>query len=140
MTGSYICRRRNTVEQPKEVGQDKPSPMLGRDSDLDKQVIAELRLLAKTRERNSSTDKRARFRRFVAGLLVIAVVIAVGRFLYPEVELEAKSVEALLPPEQPVSPPPAPQTAEVEQPVPPRVLTTPSILDHYRPIGRRALL
>jgi hypothetical protein len=54
--------------------------------------------------------------------------------------LEAKSVEALLPPEQPVSPPPAPQTAEVEQPVPPRVLTTPSILDHYRPIGRRALL
>jgi hypothetical protein len=75
-----------------------------------------------------------------AGLLVIAVGIAVGRYLYPEVELEAKSVEALLPPEQPVSPPPAPQTAEVEQPVPPRVLTTPSILDHYRPIGRRALL
>jgi hypothetical protein len=62
MTGSYICRRRNTVEQPKEVGQDKPSPMLGRDSDLDKQVIAELRLLAKTRERNSSTGKRASFR------------------------------------------------------------------------------
>ena len=91
--------------------------MLGRDSDLNEQVvpIAELRLLAKTRERNSSTDKRARFRRFVAGLLVIAVVIAVGRYLYPEVELEAKSVEAVLP-EQPVSPPPAPQTAEVEQP------------------------
>ena len=111
-----ISHQTNTVEQPKEVGQDKPSPMLGRDSDLNEQVvpIAELRLLAKTRELNSSTDKRARFRRFVAGLLVIAVVIAVGRYLYPEVELEAKSVEAVLP-EQPVSPPPAPQTAEVEQ-------------------------
>jgi hypothetical protein len=110
-----ISHQTNTVEQPKEVGQDKPSPMLGRDSDLNEQVvpIAELRLLAKTRELNSSTDNRARFRRFVAGLLVIAVVIAVGRFLYPEVELEAKSVEAVLP-EQPVSSPPAPQTAEVE--------------------------
>jgi hypothetical protein len=121
MTGDRISaddvsHQTNTVEQPKEVGQDKPSPMLGRDSDLNEQVvpIAELRLLAKTRELNSSTDKRARFRRFVAGLLVIAVVIAVGRYLYPEVELEAKSVEAVLP-EQPVSPPPAPQTAEVEQ-------------------------
>ena len=132
-----ISHQTNTVEQPKEVGQDKPSPMLGRDSFLDEQVVAELRLLAKTRELNSSTDKRARFRRFVAGLLVIAVVIAVGRYLYPGVESEAKSVEAVLPeqpvspphpevelqpknveavlPEQPVFPPPAPQTAEVEQ-------------------------
>ena len=111
-----ISHQTNTVEQPKEVGQDKPSPMLGRDSDFNEQVvpIAELRLLAKTRELNSSTYKRARFRRVVAGLLVIAVVIAVGRFLYPEVELEAKSVEAVLP-KQPVSSSPAPQTAEVEQ-------------------------
>jgi hypothetical protein len=142
MTGNRISaddvsHQTNTVEQPKEVGQDKPSPMLGRDSFLDEQVVAELRLLAKTRERNSSTDKRARFRRFVAGLLVIAVVIAVGRYLYPGVESEAKSVEAMVPeqpvspphpnvelqpknveavlPEQPVFPPPAPQTAEVEQ-------------------------
>jgi hypothetical protein len=141
MTGDRISaddvsHQTNTVEQPKEVGQDKPSPMLGRDSFLDEQVVAELRLLAKTRERNSSTDKRARFRRFVAGLLVIAVVIAIGRYLYPGVESEAKSVEAMLPqpvspphpevelqpkkveavlPEQPVFPPPAPQTAEVEQ-------------------------
>ena len=121
MTGDRISaddvsHQTNTVEQPKEVDQDKAPPMLGRDSDLNEQVvpIAELRLLAKTRELNSSTDKRARFRRFVAGLLVIGVVIAVGRYLYPEVELEAKSVEAVLP-EQPVSPPPAPQTAEVEQ-------------------------
>ena len=122
MTGNRISaddvsHQTNTVEQPKEVEQDKAPPMLGRDSDFNKQVvpIAELRLLAKTRELNSSTDKRARFRRFVAGLLVISVVIAVGCYLYPEIELEAKSVEAVLP-EQPVSPLPIPQTAaEVEQ-------------------------
>ena len=107
----------STVEQPKEVDQNKASPMLGRDADLNEQVVpvAELRLLAKTREGNSSTDKRARFRLFVAALLVVGVGVAVARYLYPEVESGAQSIEAVLP-EQPVSQPPAPQTAEVEQP------------------------
>jgi hypothetical protein len=34
-----ISHQTNTVEQPKEVGQDKPPPMLGRDSDLNEQVV-----------------------------------------------------------------------------------------------------
>ena len=78
----------STVEQPKEVDQNKASPMLGRDADLNEQVVpvAELRLLAKSREGNSSTDKRARFRLFVAALLVVGVGVAVARYLYPEVE------------------------------------------------------
>ena len=121
MTGDRISaddvsHQTNTVEPPKEVDPNKAPPMLGRDSDLNEQVvpIAELRLLAKTRERNSSTVKRASFR-LVSALLVIGVGVAVARYLYPEVESGAQSVQAVLP-EQPVSPPPAPQTAELEQP------------------------
>ena len=121
MTGDRISaddvsHQTNTVEPPKEVDPNKAPPMRGRDSDLNEQVvpIAELRLLAKTRERNSSTVKRAGFR-LVSALLVIGVGVAVARYLYPEVESGAQSFQAVLP-EQPVSPSPAPQTAELEQP------------------------
>ena len=81
-----VSHQTSTVEQPKEVDQNKAAPMLGRDADLNEQVVpvAELRLLAKTREGNSSTDKRARFRLFVVALLVIGVGVAVARYLYPE--------------------------------------------------------
>ena len=78
-------------------------------------MVAELRLLAKTRERNSSTYERARFRLFVVALLAIGVGIVIARYLYHEVDSGAQVVKAVSP-EQPVSQSPAPQTAEVAQP------------------------
>ncbi len=112
-----VLHQTNPVEQPKEVGPNKASQMLGRDSDFNEPVVpvAELRRLAKTRERNSSRDERARFRLFVAALLVIGVGVTVARYLYPEADAGAQIVKAVSP-EQPVSQSPAPQTAEIAQP------------------------
>ena len=112
-----VSRQTNTVEPPKEVGLNKASPMLGSDSDFNEPAVpvAELRLLAKTRERNSSTNERARFRLFVAALLVIGVGIVIARYLYHEADSGAQIVKAVSP-EQPVSQSPTPQTAEVAQP------------------------
>ena len=109
-----VSQQTNALEPPKEVGLNKASPMLGRDSDFNEPVvpITELRLLAKTRERNSGTGERARFRLFVAALLVIGLGVAAARYLYPEGS-GAQTVKAVSP-EQLQSP--APQTAEVAQP------------------------
>ena len=116
MTGDRIfaddvSHQTNTVDPPREVD------LNGRDSDFKEPVVpvSELRLLAKTRERNSGTGERARFRLFVAALLAIGVGVAVARYLYPEVDSGAQVVKAVSP-EQPVSQSPAPQTAEVAQP------------------------
>jgi len=116
MTGDRIfaddvSHQTNTVDLPREVD------LNGRDSDFKEPVVpvSELRLLAKTRERNSGTGERARFRLFVAALLAIGVGVAVARYLYPEVDSGAQVVKAVSP-EQPVSQSPAPQTAEVAQP------------------------
>ena len=106
----------NAVEPPKEVGLNKASPLLGHDTDFNEPVVpvTELRLLAKTRERNSSTGERARFRLFVAALLVIGLGVAAARYLYPE-DSRAQTVKAVSR-DQPVFQSPAPQTAEVAQP------------------------
>src|SRR4051794_7203387 len=111
-----VSHQTNAVEPPKEVGLNKASPMLGGDSDFNEPVVpvTELRLLAKTRERNSSTGERARFRVFVAALLVIGLGVAAARYLSPE-ESGAQTVKAVSP-QQPVFQSPAPQTAEVAQP------------------------
>jgi hypothetical protein len=110
-----VSHQTNVVE-PKEVGLNKASPMLGGDSDCNEPVVpvTELRLLAKTRERNSNTGERARFRLFVAALLVIGLGVAAARYLYPK-ESGAQTVKAVTP-QQPVFQSPAPQTAEVAQP------------------------
>jgi hypothetical protein len=111
-----VSHQTNVVEPPKGVGLNKAAPMLGGDSDFNEPVVpvTELRLLAKTRERNSSTGERARFRLFVAALLVIGLGVAAARYLYPE-ESGAQTVKAVTP-QQPVFQSPAPQTAEVAQP------------------------
>ena len=112
-----VSHQTNAVEPPKEVGLNKASPLLGHDTDFNEPVVpvTELRLLAKTRERNSSTGERARFRLFVVALLAIGVGIVIARYLYHEADSGAQIVKAVSP-EQPVSQSPAPQTAEVAQP------------------------
>jgi hypothetical protein len=116
MTGDRIfaddvSHQTNTVDPPREVD------LNSRDSDFKEPVVpvSELRLLAKTRERNSGTGERARFRLLIDALLAIGVGVAVARYLYPEVASRAQIVEAASP-EQPVSQSPAQQTADVAQP------------------------
>ena len=104
------------AEQPKELQQEKPSILLDPGGDLNEPVvpIAELRLLAKTRERSPSTDIRTRISLFVAALLVIGIGIVGGRYFYPATALGVQSADAALP-EEPVQLP-AQQAVEVEQP------------------------